>query len=147
MDKRALINRLCERVTGGRAVAAAYLGISESKFNNHLYENKGSRFFSIDELVALQTLSGSSLVAEYFAARSDAVVVPTPSAEVDTVELHHMCLNTAVKRSAVDQLILETIRKHGSINQQAQQKILEAHRKHMATRDGEIRATLQVYGQ
>ncbi|WP_342221230.1 YmfL family putative regulatory protein [Candidatus Fukatsuia endosymbiont of Tuberolachnus salignus] len=147
MDKRALINRMCERVTGGRAVATAYLGMSESKFNNHLYENKGARFFSVDELVALQTLSESTWVAEYFAARSNAIVVPAPSAEVDTVELHHMSLNTAVKRSAVDQLILDAIREHGEINEQAQQKILDAHRKHIATRDGEVRATLQVYGK
>ncbi|MEA9444176.1 YmfL family putative regulatory protein [Candidatus Fukatsuia symbiotica] len=148
MEKRELINQMCERIEGGRSVAAAYLGMPESKFNNRLYESKGCRFFSIDELLALQTLSQSTLVAEYFAERSDALVVPIPSAgDVDAVELHHMGLHTTVKRSAVDQLILDAIREHGGINEQAQQKILDAHRKHIATRDGEVRATLQVYSK
>ncbi|AWK14112.1 YmfL family putative regulatory protein [Candidatus Fukatsuia symbiotica] len=148
MDKRALINRMCEHIEGGRSVAAAYLGVSEAKFNNRLYESKGCRFFSVDELLALQTLSQSTLVAEYFAERSDALVVPIPSAdEVDTVELHHMGLRTTIKRSAVDKLILDAINNDGAVDEKEKQKIIEAHRKHMAMRDSEIKATLLVYAK
>lgn len=50
MEKRELINQMLKHIQGGKSVAAAYLGMNEPKFNNRLYEHKGSRFFDIDEV-------------------------------------------------------------------------------------------------
>ncbi|ASX26999.1 YmfL family putative regulatory protein [Candidatus Williamhamiltonella defendens] len=148
MEKRELINEMLKQIQGGKSVAAAYLGMNETKFNNRLYEHKGSRFFNIDELSALQTLSQSSLVAEYFAQRSDTLVVPMPEPDtLDNVELYHMGLLSNVKGSAVDELILGSIQDDGGIDRKEEEKIMAAHRQHMASRDSQVKATLRVYGR
>lgn len=148
MEKRELINEMLKHIQGGKSVAAAYLGMNETKFNNRLYEHKGSRFFNIDELSALQTLSQSSLVAEYFAERSDTLVVPMPEPDtLDNVELYHMGLRSNVKGSAVDELILGSIQDDGGIDRKEEAKIMAAHRQHMASRDSQVKATLRVYGR
>ncbi|ATW33117.1 YmfL family putative regulatory protein [Candidatus Williamhamiltonella defendens] len=158
MEKRELIHEMLKKIEGGRSVAAAYLGMSDIKFNNRLYESKGCRFFSVDELLALQSLSQSSLVAEYFAERSDTLVVPMPEPDtlvvpmpepdtLDNVELYHMGLRSNVKGSAVDELILGSIQDDGGIDRKEEEKIMAAHRQHMASRDSQVKATLRVYGR
>lgn len=145
MGKRAMVNQMCRAIEGGHSVAAAYLGMSESKFRNRLYENKGIRFFSVDELLALQEFSGTTLVAEYFAEHANALVIAKPTADSDTVELHHMGLKTHIKRSVVDKLVLEAIANDGAIDEDEKKRILNAHDEHMATRTSEVMAAIQVY--
>lgn len=37
MEKRELIHEMLKKIEGGRSVAAAYLGMSDIKFNNRLF--------------------------------------------------------------------------------------------------------------
>lgn len=91
MNKKEMINKTIAEVTGGKEAVAAVLGMSVDSFNNHLYEKKGSRFFSVDELVEMADLTKTPFVAEYFAKKIDCVVVPLPDiAEMDKQELYDL---------------------------------------------------------
>ncbi|HDM7598212.1 TPA: hypothetical protein PZ808_003154, partial [Staphylococcus aureus] len=74
MNKKEMVNKTIAGVTGGKEAVAAVLGMSIDIFNNHLYEKKGSRFFSVDELVEMAELTNTPYVAEYFANRVSCMV-------------------------------------------------------------------------
>lgn len=81
MGKSELIAKLIESIDGGRDVAAFHLHMSVSAFNDRQYEYKGMKFFSVDQLLILQRLSGTSLVAEYFADECNSLVIPSPDVD------------------------------------------------------------------
>lgn len=146
MGKRELINALIANINGGREVAAAYLGLSMTAFCDRLYENKGCKFFTVDQLLALQSLSKTALVAEFFAKEADCVVVTKPQAElIDSVELHHISLQTQKLRGAVDAAIIESIMNDGEIDEREEKRILDLHDKHLGNRDFEVKATIVQY--
>lgn len=145
MGKRELINALIANIDGGKAVAAAYLGLSESAFNDRLYENKGCKFFTVDNLLALQELSKTALVAEFFAKQVNHIVVEIPSTdELDTVELFNLSLNTQVQRGEVDKLLKYAIR-DGVIDENEANQILIVHSTHLAARDKEVKSTIRLW--
>lgn len=146
MDKREMIKLMCEVFPGGRAALADALGMKLVEFNNNLYEKNGCRFFSFEELEHMQELTQSKAVAEYFAQKLGAVVVKVPdAAELDSVELHHLSLNTDVRRGEVDHLIMSSIFNDGYIDEKEEALIMKKHRHHLAARDKEVKATLLVY--
>lgn len=146
MGKRELINEMISSIDGGREVAAAYLGLSLTAFNDRMYENKGCKFFTADQLLALQSLSKTAAVAKFFAKEAGCVVVTKPQAElIDSVELHHIALQTQKLRGSVDAAIIESIMNDGSIDEQEEKMILDLHDKHIGNRDFEVKATIAVY--
>jgi hypothetical protein len=146
MDKKEMVKQMCDAFVGGRAALAEALGMRLTEFNNNLYEKNGCRFFSFDELERMQALSGTKCVADYFAQRAAAFVVAIPEeAELDTVELHHLSLNTDVRRGEVDHLIMSSISDDGCIDSEEEARILKKHRHHLAARDKEVKATIVVY--
>jgi len=146
MDKREMIKLMCDAFPGGRAALADALNMKLAEFNNNLYEKNGCRFFSFEELERIQELTGSKAVAEYFAQKLSAIVVKIPEeTELDSVELHHLSLNTDVRRGEVDHLMMSSIFNDGSIDAKEETLILKKHRHHLAARDKEVKATLLVY--
>lgn len=77
-NQKELAIEMLKYVKSGQAVAASYLRISLSVFKDRLYENKGTRFSTFDELLALQELSETTLVADYFARAVDCIVMKKP---------------------------------------------------------------------
>ena len=141
-----MIKQMCDAFAGGRAALADALGMKLVEFNNNLYEKNGCRFFSIDELVKMQELTKTKCVADYFAQKAGAFVVSIPTeSELDTVELHHLSLNTDVRRGEVDHLIMSSITDDGCIDAEEEASILKKHRHHLAARDKEVKATIVVY--
>lgn len=143
-----MIKQMCDAFAGGRAALADALGMKLVEFNNNLYEKNGCRFFSIDELEKMQGLTKTKCVADYFAQKAGAFVVSIPTeseSELDTVELHHLSLNTDVRRGEVDHLIMSSITDDGCIDAEEEARILNKHRYHLAARDKEVKATIVVY--
>lgn len=108
MNKKEMVNKTILDITGGKEAAAAVLGMSVDSFNNHLYEKKGSRFFSVDELVEMADLMNTTYVAEYFAHRVGHLVVEVPNlAEFDSVDMFDCHLQLNAVKGMLDKTIEE----------------------------------------
>lgn len=123
-NKKKLINDLLSSIDGGVEVAASYLGLSVSAFNDRRYENKGTRFFSGDELMALQNLSKTALVAEFYAEQAGCFVIKKMDAEkAENFDLYMMSLEIAKAQGEVAEEIKKAIANDGVIDDQEASRI------------------------
>ncbi|EPG4346249.1 YmfL family putative regulatory protein, partial [Enterobacter hormaechei] len=85
---KEVVKAMCKAYPGGREAMAGALGMSVTQFNNNLYEKNGCRFFEVNELEAMEDISNTSLLADYFARRRGALLVDVPQLEdLDRVDL------------------------------------------------------------
>ncbi|WP_103863048.1 YmfL family putative regulatory protein [Pectobacterium versatile] len=147
VDIKETIKAMCKAYPGGRSAMSGALGMSMVQFNNNLYEKNGCRFFEIHELEAMEDISGTSLLAEYFAQRRGALLVDVPTFEdLDHVELYSRSVRTAAKRGKVDQMIQKAI-EDGVIDEDESREIMSLHNKHLAAREAEIRSILSLFSR
>lgn len=103
---KEVVKAMCKAYPGGREAMAGALGMSITQFNNNLYEKNGCRFFEVNELEAMEDISNTSLLADYFARRRGALLVDVPQLEdLDRVDLFTRAMRTAAARGQVDQII------------------------------------------
>ncbi|OVZ98982.1 hypothetical protein CBW53_02965 [Yersinia frederiksenii] len=146
VDKKEMIKAMCKKIAGGRSSLADAMNMTIDQFNNNLYEKNGCRFFSIEELLKIQELSKSTIVAEFFAIHRDAVVVQNPTIEnLDNVELHDLRLHNDVYRGDVDQTIFRAINNDGYINKEEKNEILQKHFAHIKARHLLVKSTILVH--
>ncbi|NAW60110.1 MULTISPECIES: YmfL family putative regulatory protein [unclassified Vibrio] len=125
VNKKEMVNRTIAGVTGGKEAVAAVLGMSVDSFNNHLYEKKGSRFFSVDELVEMADLTESTYVAEYFAERVGHMVIEKPiPAELDNVDMFDCHLQLNAVKGVLDKTINEA--KSDGVFDARERKVIKA---------------------
>ncbi|UAN52192.1 hypothetical protein KGP26_07465 [Serratia sp. JSRIV002] len=142
-----VVKGMCKAVAGGRSAMAGALGMTDTTFTNNLYEKNGCRFFEISELEAMEDISGTNLLTEYFARRRGLLVVEIPVfEELDQVELFSKSIRTAARRGHVDQIIQESL-SDGVIDEKEADEIMRYHRKHLQARDAEVRAILELFGK
>ncbi|AUX72461.1 YmfL family putative regulatory protein [Erwinia pyrifoliae] len=147
VDIKETVKAMCKAYPGGRSAMAGALGMTLETFNNNIYEKNGCRFFELHELEAMEDLSGTSLLADYFARRCGALLVDIPKfEELDQVELFSKAVSTAAHRGHVDQIVQKSL-EDGVIDAAEAAEIERYHRKHLAARDEEIRAILAVFGR
>lgn len=145
LDKKEMVKKMIAAFPGGRAALAGALGIDISTFNNSLYEKNGTKFFDFDELEAMQDLTKTAFVADYFAQRAGCVISQTPnSEELDNVELHNLSLAADVKRGETDRLMYEAIANDGVIDKQEAKSIRDGLYSEFSARDAEVRATIKL---
>jgi len=146
-DIKAVVNAMCKAIPGGQGAMAGALGMTLTTFRNNLYEKNGCRFFEIHELEAMEDLSDTNLLADYFARRRGALLVDVPKFEdLDQVELFSKAVKTAAMRGHVDQVIQQAL-EDGVIDDAEASEIARYHRKHLAARDEEVKAILAVFGR
>ncbi|HIE4545005.1 TPA: YmfL family putative regulatory protein [Providencia rettgeri] len=113
MSKQTLkevVKEMCKAFPGGRSAMAGALGISETTFNNKLYEKNGCRFFENDELEAIEELSGTKLLVEYHLDRhSMTAMEPIEAEKLDQVELFDIRMKLDAMQGALAVLIQESI--------------------------------------
>lgn len=98
------ITAMCKAYPTGRLGIAKALGMSIDQFHNHMYQKVGSRFFSVSELELMEDLSGTSLLADYFATRRGMLLVEIPKPEsIDNVDLFQLEMEANAKRGKLDQ--------------------------------------------
>jgi hypothetical protein len=133
INKKEMVNQTITGITGGKEAAAAILGMSVDSFNNHLYEKKGSRFFSVDELVELADLTKTPIVAEYFAERIGYLVVEQPRiAQLDSVDMFDCHLQLNAVKGLLDKTIDEA-KKDGVFDKQERREIDRLKHEYQAT--------------
>ena len=89
VDIKSTIKAICRAYPGGQKAMAAQLDMSYDKFRNHLDQKCSSRFFTLAEIERMEDLSGTTLLAEYYAARRGKLLVDIPMPEqLDNVELY-----------------------------------------------------------
>lgn len=81
MNLKEVVKSMCKAYPGGREAMAGALGMTVTQFNNNLYEKNGCRFFEVSELEAMEDISNTSLLADYFARRRGALLVDVPHLE------------------------------------------------------------------
>nr|DAJ01217.1 MAG TPA: regulatory protein [Caudoviricetes sp.] len=144
---KEVVKAMCKAYPGGRQAMAGALGMSETQFNNNLYEKNGCRFFEVTELEAMEDISNTSLVADYFAKRRGALLVDVPNLEdLDRVDLFSRAMRTAAARGQVDQIIQKAL-EDGVIEKHEAEEIQEHHRRHLAAREEEIRAIVALFSR
>ncbi|WP_112198247.1 YmfL family putative regulatory protein [Rahnella sp. NRRL B-41462] len=147
VDLKSVVKAMCKAYPGGRSAMAGALGMSEAGFNNNLYEKNGCRFFEIAELEAMEDISGTSYLAEYFSQRRGGLFVDIPQLdELDQVELFSKSMRTAAHRGHVD-MIIQAALEDGVIDEAEAAEIMKYHHRHLSARDAEVRAVLALFGK
>lgn len=125
---------------------AGALGMTETQFNNNLYEKNGCRFFEIVELEAMEDISGTNYLADYFSQRRGGFFVDIPNRdELDHVDLFIKGVKVAAKSGRVDQQINISIADDGVIDEDEKAEIMALHRKHLAARDEYVKSVVALH--
>ncbi|EPC0968385.1 YmfL family putative regulatory protein [Enterobacter hormaechei] len=144
---KEVVKAMCKAYPGGREAMAGALGMSVTQFNNNLYEKNGCRFFEVNELEAMEDISNTSLLADYFARRRGALLVDVPQLEdLDRVDLFDRAMRTSAARGRVDTVIQRAL-EDGVIERHEAEEINEYHRRHLAAREKEIRAIVALFSR
>lgn len=144
---KEVVKAMCKAVPGGREAMSGALGMTMTQFNNNLYEKNGCRFFEVVELEAMEDISRTSALADYFARRRGALLVEVPNHEdLDRVDLFTKAMRTAAARGQVDQIIEQAL-EDGVIEKHEADEINEHHRRHLAAREEEIRAICALFSR
>ena len=147
VDLKSTVKAMCKAFPGGRSSMAGALGMTETQFNNNLYEKNGCRFFEVAELEAMEDISGTSCLAEHFAQRRGGLFVDIPQLEeLDQVELFGKSMRTAAHRGHVDMIIQASL-EDGVIDEAEAEQIMKHHRRHLAAREAEVRAVISLFGK
>ncbi|WP_296250346.1 YmfL family putative regulatory protein [Pseudomonas sp. UBA4194] len=143
--RRQVVSAVICAYPGGRECAAARLGLPLKKFDNHAYESAGSRPLTDEQIRLLEQDAGTTHLVDYVSGLYGGVFAPLADPEqMDNVDLYARAVNTAVKRGAVDAIIAEAL-KDGVIDEAEIQRILQAHRAHVAARHEEITAVIILH--
>ena len=144
---KEVVKAMCKAYPGGREAMAGALGMSVTQFNNNLYEKNGCRFFEVNELEAMEDISNTSLLADYFARRRGALLVDVPQLEdLDRVDLFDRAMRTSAARGRVDTVIQRAL-EDGVIERHEAEEINEYHRRHLAAHEEEIRAIVALFSR
>lgn len=145
--KRQVMSAVICAYPGGRECAAARLGYELKKFDNHVYENAGSRPLNDEQIRLLEQDAGTTHLPEYIASMYGGMFVPLVEPEtLDNVELYSRSVKTAAKRGAVDLFIAKAL-ENGTIDRGEATTILAAHRCYMSARHAEVLATIQLHSK
>jgi hypothetical protein len=132
---------------GGRECAAARLGYELKKFDNHIYENAGSRPLTDEQIHCLEQDAGTTHLPEYIAALYGGMFVPLAKPEkLDNVDLYSRSVKAAAKRGVVDQIIAKAL-DDGVIEPDEAEAIIAAHNRYMSARHSEVLATIQLHSK
>lgn len=146
VDLKSVVKTMCKAYPGGRSAMAGALGMTETQFNNNLYEKNGCRFFEIAELEAMEDISGTNHLAEYFAQRRGGFFVEIPNRdELDHVDLFIKGVKVAAKSGKVDQQINKSIADDGVIDQNEKAEIMALHLKHLSARDEYVKSVVALH--
>ncbi|MDR7024249.1 YmfL family putative regulatory protein [Pseudomonas peli] len=144
-SRRKVVSAIIQAFPGGRECAAAHLGLDLKKFDNHAYENAGTRPLADEQLHTLEQIAGTNFLPDYLCGLYGGVFVAMPEASaLDNLDLYIRSLHTDVKKGAVDQIIAAALADE-RITPDELTAILEAHRQHIAARHAEVRAVVVLH--
>ena len=143
--KRQVMSAVINDYEGGRECAAARLGYELKKFDNHIYENAGSRPLTDEHIFRLEQQAGTSFLPNYVATMYGGMFVPLAVPDtLDNVELFSRSIKAAARRGCVDQIIEQALN-DGVIEKHEAEAIIGAMNLYMSARYAEVLATIQLY--
>lgn len=143
--RREVVRAVICKYDGGRARAAARLGLALKKFDNHAYENNNCRPLTDMQIFQLEQVTKTQHLANYVAALYGGMFVPVVHPDnLDNVEMYARAMQTSAKRGTVDQIIAQAL-EDGVITESEGELILNAHLLHMAARTAEVHAAIDLY--
>lgn len=143
--RREVVRAIICTYEGGRGRAAARLGLSLKKFDNHAYENNNCRPLTDLQILQLEQITKTQHLANYVAALYGGMFVPVVQPEnLDNVEMYARAMQTSAKQGTVDQIIAQAL-EDGVITESEAELILSAHLLHMAARTAEVHAAIDLY--
>lgn len=143
--RKAVVSAVICSYPGGRAYAAANLGMNLKKFDNQAYENAGSRPLTDEHIFRLEQQSGTTFLPSYVAAMYGGIFVPLAApGTLDNVDLYTRSVKAAAKRGRVDQIIAQAL-EDGVINKHESKAIICALSNYMSARYAEVLATIQLH--
>lgn len=144
---RQVVSAVVCAFPGGRECAAARLGYELKRFDNHVYENAGSRPLSYDQIHLLERDAGTTFLPEFIARVYGGMYVPLVAPEsLDNVELYTRSVNAAAKRGVVDQIIAKALADE-VIEEDEAKAIMQAHRQYQSARYAEVMATISLHSK
>lgn len=142
---KEVAKEMCKAFPGGRSAMAGALGISETTFNNKLYEKNGCRFFELDELFAMEDLSGTHHFTEFCAARKSLLVVEKVKPEdLDEPELYRLLSRAAGKRGELA-LFMDKSLEDGRVDNSEENHIIKLLNKAMASGVAAVYAFIKLH--
>ncbi|MFM2480170.1 YmfL family putative regulatory protein [Celerinatantimonas sp. YJH-8] len=142
--RRAVMSAIICAYPGGRECAAARLGLSLKRLDNHIYGNNGASPLSDEQLRLLEQDIHSRFLADYICRLYGGVFVALPGPDAESLDLYSNSLKTSAKRGRVDQLIAKAL-EDGVIDEAEAAAIQAAHLSHLAAREEEIRAVIMLH--
>ncbi len=143
--RREVVSAIICSYPGGRECAAAQIGLSLKKFDNHAYENNNCRPLSDVQIHQLELKTGTQHFPNYVAKMYGGMFVPMAEPDqLDNVEMYTRSVQTSAKRGTVDQILAQAL-EDGSITEDEADLILNAHTLHMAARTAEVYAAIDLY--
>ncbi|MFV0575979.1 MAG: YmfL family putative regulatory protein [Vibrio sp.] len=101
-SKKEVVKEIIKHTKGGRGALAGAIGLSETSFNNRMYERNGCRFFEDEDLDAMDIHAGTTFVAQYRANLRGGLFIPLPEGEVDTQDLSELLIREAASIGALN---------------------------------------------
>jgi len=140
-----VVGAIIRAYPGGRAQAAAHLGLELKKFDNHAYENNNARPLNDLQLCQLEATAHTTFLPEFIASLYGGIFVKVADVDaLDNVELYAMSMVTSAKRGAVDLEIAKALA-DGSISKEEADEILRAHEAHMSARHTEVLSAIALH--
>lgn len=143
--RREVVRTIICTYDGGRDSAAARLGLSLKKFDNHAYENNNCRPLTDLQIFQLEQVTRTQHLANYVAALYGGMFVPVAHPDsLDNVEMYARAMRTSARQGTVDQIIAQALEDEVITDDEAE-LILNAHLLHMAARTAEVHAAIDLY--
>lgn len=143
--RREVVSAIICTYEGGRDRAAARLGLSLKKFDNHAYENNNCRPLTDLQIFQLEQVTRTQHLANYVAALYGGMFVPVAHPDnLDNVEMYARAMRTSARQGTVDQIIAQALEDEVITDDEAEM-ILNAHLLHMAARTAEVHAAIDLY--
>lgn len=140
-----MVSAIIRAYPGGRAQAAAHLGLELKKFDNHAYENNNARPLNDLQLCQLEATAHTTYLPEFIASLYGGIFVKVADVDaLDNVELYAMSMVTSAKRGAVDLEIAKALA-DGSITSAEAEEIMRAHEAHMSARHTEVLSAIALH--
>ncbi|RBH53156.1 MULTISPECIES: YmfL family putative regulatory protein [Pseudomonas] len=143
--RREVVSAIICTYQGGRERAAARIGLSLKKFDNHAYENNNCRPLTDVQIYQLEQETGTRHFANYVASMYGGMFVPVADpGSLDNVEMYTRAMQSSAKQGTVDQIIAQAL-EDGVITEDEAELILNAHTLHIAARTAEVYAAIDLY--
>lgn len=140
-----MVSAIIRAYPGGRAQAAAHLGLELKKFDNHAYENNNARPLNDLQLCQLEATAHTTFFPDFVASLYGGIFVKVADVDVlDNVELYTMSMVTSARRGAVDLEIAKALA-DGSISNAEAEEIMRAHEAHMSARHTEVLSAIALH--